>query len=43
MLRRINSMKYIQKKFFSQKVKFDFEDPLNFKSLLTQEESMVDL
>ena len=41
MLRRIKCLKNFKNKFFSQKNKFDFEDPLNFKSLLTQEESMV--
>jgi hypothetical protein len=28
-------------KDFSEKIKFNFEDPLNFTSLLTEEEQMV--
>ena len=28
-------------KMFSEKLKFDYEDPLNLNSLLTEEETMV--
>ena len=31
------------KKTFSQKIKFDYEDPLNLNSLLTEEETMVNI
>lgn len=34
----INSQKYVN---FSSKVKFDFEDPFNMKSMLTEEEKMI--
>ena len=30
-------------KMFSEKIKFDYEDPLNLNSLLTEEETMVKL
>ena len=41
MLKKIKYTKNLHKKFFSNKTKFDYEDPLNLKSLLSQEEVMV--